>query len=813
MFRKRTLKLPKAEEGSLALPRTSPTLKDHKNKKVQQKVNIELALPTTVPMLKPTKKSKSKKKPNYMKRSHHISVKKQAIPVAAVVVVLLIVFTPISEVLYGFPWITSTPVVLLNSYSTMIPQLVETEVVGYLDTYLPLQYVIVAGSAVATWFGVGSHMGRAQSKTKVVGITQLQPSRLEPKEEKKKKIKRKISMDFRHVLKLNRISNIKFGKEHEVVQRSLNKHGFRHVAKTILSLLPLIVIGIMLVLSRTGVISKQIFLLSGFGIVGVEFFLYMRDRKRIKQFAEIPELESVSQPVQEEPIIQQKINLDPSYLDSTNEVPRFVAISESSPATSQYYTVVVKDPTAESGLRYTVVEPSLSDTDKANFEQIKKILINELTVDLNKLKTKEEAEEFLKSKILEVIEKYRLQVPKETLSKIYYYAVRDYIRMGKIEALLHDHMIEDISCDGVGVPLYIWHREYESIPTNVMFETEKELDDFVMKMAYRAGRHISLATPIVDASLPDGSRVQLTYGYEVTKKGSTFTIRKFRADPLTVVDLIIFNTLSADIAAYLWYMVEKRLTLLVAGGTASGKTTTLNALGTFITPGQKVVSIEDTQEINLPHENWIPAVSRQAFISGDTGEITLFDLLKASLRQRPDIIIVGEVRGAEAYTLFQAMATGHGGFSSIHADSVKATITRLTSEPMNIPSELISNSLDLVLLQLKLKLGTKSVRRVLQVAEIVGVDEATGEYVFNDAFKWDPARDLHVSTGRSIAFEKIRKRYGERAEYIAHEINKRKAVLEWLVRNNIRRHKDVSEVIAQFYSNPEGFYEKIRMSV
>lgn len=596
----------------------------------------------------------------------------------------------------------------------------------------------------------------------------------------------------------------------KVTEKENSGRSIKRVMDSVFSLLPLIAIGISLVLSRIGTISKQMFLLSGFAILGVELFLYFKQKRNLQQPQELPKLESV-QPEKE--VAMEKIKLEPDSIESSNEIPTFISMSESSPSESQYYTVVAKDPTSEAGLRYVVVEPSLSDEDKEHFEQIKTILINELTVDLNKLKSKEEAEEFLKSKIVEVIEKYKLPVPKESLPKLYYYAVRDYIKMGKLEPLLHDHMIEDISCDGIGVPIYIWHREYESIPTNVVFETEKELDNFVMRMAYRAGKHISLANPIVDASLPDGSRVQITYGYEVTKKGSTFTIRKFRADPLTVVDLIIFNTMSTDVAAFLWYMVEKRLTLLVAGGTASGKTTTLNALGTFITPGQKIVSIEDTQEINLPHENWIPSVSRQAFISGESGEITLFDLLKASLRQRPDIIIVGEVRGAEAYTLFQAMATGHGGFSSIHADSIKATITRLTSEPMNIPSELIGNSLDLVLLQLKLKLGDRSVRRVMQISEIVGVDEATGEFIFNDAFKWDAARDLHVSTGRSICFEKIRKRYGERMERITHEITKRKAVLEWMVRNNIRRHKDVSNVIKQFYADPEGFYEKIRMNI
>ncbi|MFB5614071.1 MAG: type II/IV secretion system ATPase subunit, partial [Candidatus Nitrosomaritimum yanchengensis] len=317
----------------------------------------------------------------------------------------------------------------------------------------------------------------------------------------------------------------------------------------------------------------------------------------------------------------------------------------------------------------------------------------------------------------------------------------------------------------------------------------------------------------VDATLPDGSRINLTLGHEITKRGSTFTIRRFRADPITIIDLIKFGTVSIDIAAFMWYLAEKKSTMLIAGGTASGKTTALNALSTFIKPGQKVVSIEDTQELNLPHENWVPAVSRQTFTDTQVGEINQFDLLRAALRQRPDIIIVGETRGKEAYTLFQAMATGHGGFSSIHADSIDATLTRLTSAPMEVPKALIANSLDLVTLQLKIRVGNKSARRIIQVSEIDGIDEKTGALKTNTVFRWNPSKDIHEFSGKSVVFEKIKERDGETDDKINYELTKRRVALEWMVKNNIREHKKVSEEIMAYYEDPERYYERKRILV
>ena len=493
------------------------------------------------------------------------------------------------------------------------------------------------------------------------------------------------------------------------------------------------------------------------------------------------------------------------------KIPVFMTLSKLDWDNNEIHAGIIKDPTAKGGLRYQVIEPVLSERDQKAFEIIKKLLITELSVSLSEIKSKKEAERRLKIKIASMIKKYRLKIPPKNIEKINYFAVRDFVHLGRIEPLMRDHMIEEISCDGTNIPIYIWHREHESMPTNILFEKETELNNFTRKMAYICGKHVSMADPIVDASLPNGSRINLTLGHEITKRGSTFTIRRFRADPITIIDLIKFGTLSVDIGAYMWYLAEKRTTMLIAGGTASGKTTSLNALASFIRPGQKVVSIEDTQELNLPHENWIPAVSRQSFTDTQIGEITQFDLLRAALRQRPDIIIVGETRGREAFTLFQAMATGHGGFSSIHADSVDATLTRLTSTPMDVPKALITNSLDVITLQLKIRVGSKSVRRVIQVSEIDGVDEKTGEIKTHEIFKWNPATDTHDYMGDSVVFEKIKEREGETEEQINYELTRRRLALEWMVKNNIRDHKEVTENIMSYYADPERFYERKRL--
>ena len=474
------------------------------------------------------------------------------------------------------------------------------------------------------------------------------------------------------------------------------------------------------------------------------------------------------------------------------------------------YAAIIKEKTGK--IKYEVIEPTLLKEEEEQLEEIKKLLMEEIDISLKEIETREKAEEYLKRKFQEVIKDYKLKIEKEAIDKLLYYVVRDFLGYGKIDPLMKDHLIEDISADGVGIPVYVWHRIYESMPTNIVFETEEELNSFIIRLAYLAGKNISLATPLIDASLPDGSRVQLTYGNEITRRGSTFTIRRFRVDPLTISDLIAFNTMSAEMAAYFWYIIENRSSILVSGGVAAGKTTTLNCLSMFIKPELKIVSVEDTPELNLPHENWIPSVVRPGFGLNGRGSITLFDLLKAAVRQRPDYIIVGEVRGEEAYTLFQAIATGHLGMCTLHAESVEAVINRLESEPMNIPRPLIA-MIDDIVIQVRTEVNGKPARRVSTVTEIVGMDPKTKEILAHEVYKWDPQSDSFAYSGKSYVLERHRERLGLTKKEVENEIERRKAVLQWMVENNIRRYTEVAKVIREYYADPDRVYRKVRVGV
>jgi flagellar protein FlaI len=440
--------------------------------------------------------------------------------------------------------------------------------------------------------------------------------------------------------------------------------------------------------------------------------------------------------------------------------------------------------------------------------------MEEVDVNVKEIETKEKAEKYLKEKTIEIIKKYHIKIPPESTDKLVYYVIRDFIGYGKIDPLMKDHLIEDISADGVNIPIYVWHRLYESLPTNIIFKDEAELDSFIIRLAYLSGKNISIASPILDSSLPDGSRVQLTYGNEVTRRGSTFTIRRFRVDPLTISDLIAFNTISSEMAAYLWYVIENRASVIVAGGVASGKTTMLNCLSMFIKPEMKIVSVEDTQELNLPHENWIPSVVRLGFGQEDkrSGTITLFELLKAAVRQRPDYIIVGEVRGEEAYTLFQAMATGHLGMSTIHAESVEAIINRLESEPMNIPKPLIAMA-DVMMVMTRTEIGGKPARRATTTTEVMGLDPEKKSIETEEVFCWNQKEDKFVFTGHSSILEKHLKKLDINEKEVKRELLRRKIVLEWMVCKGIRRYTEVANVIREYYANPNRVFQKARMEL
>ena len=488
----------------------------------------------------------------------------------------------------------------------------------------------------------------------------------------------------------------------------------------------------------------------------------------------------------------------------TNDVQAAIenfSVLESYPLNGSYASADVLRDDIRGNIIYSVKEPALSESDVSSLQRLKGILNEVLQLKPTDLESKEAAAKYLLKKCNEIFDTYSFNIDAETRGKLLYYVVRDNLGFGKIDPLMHDPLIEDISCDGVDVPMFIWHRKFESVPTNIRFETTGELDSYALRLAYLCGSHVSIAQPLLDASLPNGSRINLTYGSEVTRKGSTFTIRKFKADPFTVTDLITFNSLSPEMAAFFWYAVENRVSILVAGGIAAGKTTLLNCLSMFIKPDLKIVSIEDTPELNLPHDNWIPAVTRTHFgLSTENADVSLFDLLKASLRQRPDYIIVGEIRGSEAYTLFQAVSTGHLGMSTVHAESVESTVYRLESAPMNIPRTLIAG-IDIILVLKRMDIAGKPGRKTISTSEIVGLDPRSGEILTNEVYHYNAAEDAFDYTGRSYIIEKIAEKTGITLEQANEEIERRKKIVRWMVKKHIRDYKDVSNIIRNYLEN------------
>ncbi len=478
------------------------------------------------------------------------------------------------------------------------------------------------------------------------------------------------------------------------------------------------------------------------------------------------------------------------------------------------YAHITKDPESKE-IVYTVVEVPLRSEEKKYLNLIKEILIAELDIDFRTYRgDPKKAEDYIKTKVLNIVHEYKLKIDDKTLDRLNYHIRRDFVGYGPIDPLMHDPNIEEISCDGVGIPIYVWHRRYESIRTNIKFDNEEDLDAFVIKLAQRAERHISVANPLLDAALDDGSRIQLTLGRDVTQKGSTFTIRRFRTDPLTISDLIQYNTLDENMAAYFWYILENRASILIGGGTAAGKTSLLNALAMFIRPGLKIVSIEDTAELNIPHENWIPSVARQGYGEKEAdgrrrGEITLDDLLRAALRQRPDYLFVGEVRGAEAYIMFQAMATGHSAMATIHGDSTRGIIRRLESPPMNIHRQMIE-ILDCVAVIRKMRRGDKTVRRVVEVVEIVGNDPVTNDLITNDLFIWNGREDTFTFYGNSHVLSQIAEAHGLTDADVMDELERRKIVLRWMVKKKITHFSQVAEIIQRYYQAPEQLYEQAK---
>jgi flagellar protein FlaI len=387
------------------------------------------------------------------------------------------------------------------------------------------------------------------------------------------------------------------------------------------------------------------------------------------------------------------------------------------------------------------------------------------------------------------------------IEKILYLLKRDFIGFERIDGIKHDINIEDISCDGYNSPVFVYHSDYEQIISNI-YHGEEELDDFVVKMAQRSGKGISKRSPQVDATLPDGSRSQLTLGREVSDHGTNYTIRQFKDVPFTPIDLINWNTFSLEEMAFLWLCIENHKSLIFAGGTASGKTTSLNAVSLFIPSKAKIVSIEDTREVELPQRNWIASVTRPSFSDGDKGDVDEFDLLEAALRQRPEYIVMGEIRGEEGRTLFQVMSTGHTTLTTFHADSVGEVIKRFTTDPINV-SKTMFTALDLVSIQTSTRVQGNKVRRNKSLTEINHYDPENDEINVQDVYQWQAESDEFLQMGESNTLDEIMFDRGWTREEVDEEIFMRKIVLAYLIDNGLNTYTQVAATLQAFINDPE----------
>jgi len=467
-----------------------------------------------------------------------------------------------------------------------------------------------------------------------------------------------------------------------------------------------------------------------------------------------------------------------------------------------YATVkIVNAPELGEGNYYFVDEIPLNPSEQDVYNKIVGILSRELEPPKDE---NVNPEAYVSEQAKNLVDRYRRSfkdLEEENLNTVLYYVVRNIAGYGPVQVMMQDPNIEDLSMNGLRSPIYVWHRKYESIPSNVTFIDEQTANDFVVKLAHRSGKSISSAQPMLDAMLPEKHRLAATFMKEISTKGSTFCIRKFRADPFSVIDLINMNTLSQRIAAYFWLLLEHKLSFMVIGGTGAGKTSLLNALLSLMMQNEKIVTVEEVTELNPPLVNWTQLVSRESFHFGTSmmEPINLFDLVRLSLRYRPNYIIVGEVRGEEAYVLFQALATGHGGLCTMHADSLDRVVKRLTSPPMNVSSvyiPLMSCAIHIERTELPTKNGEITYgRRVRTVWEIEDYEQ------YREVATWDPRTDLYqVSLDGSYLLRQIAEKSGLTTAEVLKEIEARELYLKEIAASGIRDQKAVADKMLAYHS-------------
>ncbi len=460
-------------------------------------------------------------------------------------------------------------------------------------------------------------------------------------------------------------------------------------------------------------------------------------------------------------------------------------------------------------------------TQSQKYNEKEKLLLNELRENLVDIAiSRGENFQLNQDKLLKDIKDFiflrlnnnsgNINVDKSYLNDISKKFLQDLFGYGKIDSLIHDDDLEEIMIIGTNKPVFVYHRKYGMMKTNIIYKDEKELIDLIDSIARQINRRIDQETPILDGRLTNGSRVNATIP-PISPDGPSVTIRKFNEDPLTIIDLIHANTISSELAAFLWLCFDglgvRSANAIISGGTSSGKTTTLNALSSFINPKERIITIEDTLELQIYHEHVVRMETRPPNVE-NAGELTMDDLVKNSLRQRPDRIIVGEVRGKEAITLFTALNTGHSGIGTLHANDARETITRLTNKPMNVPKIMIS-AIDFIIMQKRIyKPDGVSFRRISEVAEIAGIEEETIQ--LNKLFQWNPQRDKIESVGvSSKTIAEISKTSGENINTIYKEISYRQKLLEHMAKQNLRNVKDVKSIFNMYYKDKYAILNKI----
>jgi flagellar protein FlaI len=492
----------------------------------------------------------------------------------------------------------------------------------------------------------------------------------------------------------------------------------------------------------------------------------------------------------------------------TSKIEKLADVDVKYPLIKPFAYAHVKWNEEEKEIIYRVIEPEMDDEGEQLLSMVKENLSEKIDISLSSMGGREKIIDYLEEQINDLMIELGISMTEEQHKKILYYVYRDFVGLGKVEPLMHDPYIEDLGCDGTGTPIFAVHSEFGSVKSSVVYNDQEDLENLVIKLAERAGRYVSYANPLLDGALPDGSRVNASLTEDVTAHGPTFSIRKFQETPFSAVDMMDLGTANAEIMAYMWILQQYQQSILICGGTSTGKTSFLNATVSFIPPEDKIVSIEDTRELQLPHENWIPSVTREMFGTSSQGDVDMDQLLKESFRQNPDYVVVGEVRGEEASVLFQGMSSGHPSLGTMHASSPNAVVKRLTTPPISLSPALIE-AIDVMIIMTHAKGVEKSARRVKNVHELQKVVGESASARTNQAFSWTATDDSFNRRGEPYLFDQISKDYGVSKQKLMDELENRTRLLEWLQDKGVKDFDKVSSIVAEYYKNKDEILKMI----